>query len=275
MGKKITCPNHPERKATKLCMGCGTYFCTECITFVHNVAFCPNCQNVAEELRETYQGRAEDQPGSVYAEAAESEGPKYVATAEDARWEEGFDSSQLVQITRRRLSELERPLPLEEAQAGVVRRTLAHLIDLAIILTLAVGPFLLMENGTLQRVVALEGDQLFLACLIHGIAAPLYYRFILTIFGGVTLGRVATGIRLVNQSGAYLGIFQALVHTILEAVADLTGALLLLNGLVALLSKGRKSLIDRIVATQVVIDASWRKVARKRIYQEDAARLNR
>ena len=127
------------------------------MTFVHNVAYCPNCQTVAEELRETYQTRAEEEPDSVYAEGAESEGPKYVATGEDARWEEGFDSSQLVQITRGRLSELERPLPLDEAQASVVRRTVAHLIDLAIIVALAGGPFFLMDGGTLQRMVPL-GD---------------------------------------------------------------------------------------------------------------------
>lgn len=275
MAKKVTCPNHAERKANKLCMGCGTYFCTECVTFVHNVAYCPSCQTVAEELRETYQTRAEDEPDSVYADAAEGDAPKYVATGEDARWEEQFDSSQLVQITRRRLAELERPLGLEEAQAGVARRILAHLIDLAIIVALSGSPLVLYDRGTLQEIIPLEAEPLFLAVVIHVIAAPLYYRFLLTVFGGVTLGRVVARIRLVSQKGAFLGLFQALVHTILEAVADLTVVLLLLNGLGALLSKERKTLIDRIAGTQVVLEDVWRKAARKRIYAEDATRLHR
>ena len=275
MAKKTPCPNHPERKANKLCMGCGTYFCTECVTFVHNVAYCSSCQTVAEELRETYQTRAEDEPDSIYADAAESDGPKYVATGEDARWEEQFDSSQLVQITRKRLAELERPMPLEEAQAGVLRRTAAHLIDLAIVIVLSGGPLVLYDRGTLQTIIPLEADPLFLATVIHAIAAPLYYRFFLTVFGGVTLGRVVARIRLVNQQGAFLGLLQALVHTILEAVADLTLVLLLLNGLGTLLSKQHKTLINRIVGTQVVLEDVWHKTARKRIYAEDATRLGR
>jgi len=273
MAKKETCSNHPNRKAARICMGCGKWFCTECLTFVHNIPYCSDCQAVAEDLRGAVQERAEDQPDSVYGEAASGDGPVYAPTGEDAIWEHGFDSSKMVKITRGRLAELERSLSLVEDRAGILARAIAFVIDFAVTAVLALGPFYLEAQGRLSGILP-DPNTRFLVLMVNLVLSLFYYRLPLFHFSGVTLGRVVPQIRLVDQKGKFLGFGQAVVYTILQTVMYIP-PLFLLNGLVAALSKDRRSLIDKILGTQEVKEGAWHERARKAIYFEDISRLGR
>lgn len=268
MPKKTVCPNHSDRKATRICMGCGTAFCNECLTFVRNVPYCPNCQEVAEGLQEALQATG----GDDYSETGEASAtPKYVVTSEDARWESGFDSSQMVKISRARLAELERPMPLQDVHAPAWKRAIAHILDMVIILFLAGIPFYLED--WLARYLPFDSDKRFLLLVFHAFLALFYYRLPCAWFGGMTLGRVMVGIRLVDHTGKYIHIIQGFVHTILQAVFDIT-LLFIVNGLIAAVSKDRRSLLDRILGTRVVRDDAWKRIARKQVYLEDVSRLS-
>ena len=93
------------------------------------------------------------------------------------------------------------------------------------------------------------------------------------VYGGVTLGAAAAGIRVVDSSGRYLGGGQALVYTILQAVMMIP-PLFLLNGLAVTLSKDKRSLIDKVLGSQVVVNQDWQQQTQKSIYVEDVSRLS-
>jgi uncharacterized RDD family membrane protein YckC len=269
--QKQTCPNHPGKKATKLCMGCGKYFCKECVNFVHGVAYCSECEDVAAQLREAKtmsdSGAEED-----YGEAP---GMNYAPTGEDAVWEKSFESSKMVKVNRQRLAALNHPLPLQEYQASSVKRIVAHAIDLGIILLLAIGPFVLYERGWFRSFLPADEEGSFLVLFVHAVLAFFYYRIIFVyLVGGRTFGRVVAGIRLVNSKGAYPGFGHSLIHTLLEAVGDLPLMIpAVVNGIAHMISKENKSLIDRLTGTQVVEDEPWHDVAQKRLYAEDVSRM--
>ena len=252
-------------------MGCGKYFCAKCVSLVHNVKYCKDCGEVAEDYRGAYEEREESGGYSGPESESEEDAPKYAATGEDAVWESSFDSAQMIHLTRDRLNRIQRDLPLGEANAGLISRAFAHIIDLAFILLVAGGPLYLYLIDKLDGVIPLEDELLFPILMIHGLFAFLYIRLPFTLYGGTSLGKVVTKIRLVDQSGKYLAFFQALVHSILMAVLDLTG-LFLINGIVTLFDKKRRSLVDLMLGTQVVSEEVWKRIAQKQIFNEDLSR---
>jgi len=46
----MKCPNHPENEVTGACVGCGNFFCGDCLAQVHGKNYCKAC---LVELAET------------------------------------------------------------------------------------------------------------------------------------------------------------------------------------------------------------------------------
>jgi hypothetical protein len=39
----MKCPNHPEKEVKSACVGCGNFFCEDCLTQIHQKNYCKNC----------------------------------------------------------------------------------------------------------------------------------------------------------------------------------------------------------------------------------------
>jgi len=39
----MKCKNHPKKEAEKTCVGCGNFFCSECLNQVKNRNYCKDC----------------------------------------------------------------------------------------------------------------------------------------------------------------------------------------------------------------------------------------
>jgi uncharacterized RDD family membrane protein YckC len=255
-------------------MGCGAKFCTECLTFVHTVPYCENCRDTAEELQEAYKERASMEGDSVYGDGTEvTEEPNYAPTGEDAVWEQGFDSHKMVKIHRGRLSELERTVPLKHITASFIGRAIAWGIDFVCIVILMVFPFYLEAGGTFHRLFP-DPDVRFLVLFVHAVLAPIYYRLPFLLYGGMTLGGLFGRVRVVDQSGRFLGFMQAVITCILQAIC-LIPPLFLINGIFVLFTDRRRSLLDIILKTTLVQAHPWEEEAAKAIYREDVERLGK
>ncbi len=189
----------------------------------------------------------------------------------DSRWESQFDSAQMVKVTRNRLARLQRAMPLEQIKAGALARGIAFLLDAAITLLLAGGPFWLEKQGYLDNLLP-DMEIRTLVLIGHGAAALIYYRLFFALLGGRSFGRVVAGTRLVDGAGRFLKGIQALVHTILQTVSYIP-PLFIINGLVAALRKDQCSLIDVVLNTREVKESAWFQLAQKSIYRDDVSKL--
>ena len=58
----MNCTNHPEKEATKICVGCGNFFCDDCLTKIKNKNYCKDC--VSDLLEEKQDTKEEDKKAS-------------------------------------------------------------------------------------------------------------------------------------------------------------------------------------------------------------------
>jgi uncharacterized RDD family membrane protein YckC len=131
----------------------------------------------------------------------------------------------------------------------------------------------LYTGGGLRWLLPGDDETAYSILLVHAVLAFFYYRLPFTAFGGSSLGRIIAGIKLVDKKGALLNSGKAFVYCLLQAIADITLVLSMLNGLVFLFSKQKRSVIDHILDTQVVESGAWTSIAQQRIFQEDAEKL--
>ena len=97
--------------------------------------------------------RDDIEPGETFPESSpyratedygESSVPDYDIT--DSHWEAQFDSSQMIQITRKRLFLLKHGMPLGKILAGPIARGVAFVVDLVVILALIIAPIYLESD---------------------------------------------------------------------------------------------------------------------------------
>ena len=39
----MNCAKHPKKEAERTCVGCGSFFCSECLTKLKNRSYCKEC----------------------------------------------------------------------------------------------------------------------------------------------------------------------------------------------------------------------------------------
>lgn len=134
--------------------------------------------------------------------------------------------------------------------AGLGRRALAALIDIAVLLVLLVVLAALAgetEAGDGSFSVSLEGA----AALVYFASALAYYAVFEAVTGR-TIGKLALGLRVVSLDGSPAGTGQVLLRTALRIV---DGILVYLVGFVCALATGRdrRARIGDLAAKTVVV----------------------
>ena len=54
----MKCTNHPKAEATKTCVGCGNFFCADCLTEINKRNYCKDC--VSDLLAQKEESERED-----------------------------------------------------------------------------------------------------------------------------------------------------------------------------------------------------------------------
>lgn len=265
-----TCAVCGKRGATDLCMGCGAHIHAKCAVEVRGVKYCTKCKGTAHEFEETVA-----QPS--YGLDAETHAPprKYQAfdTSEEGKWEKSFDSSTMVEVTKKDLKQKATAIDLSGAYAGLGRRIVGHLLDIALVLFpgIIVG-FVILGEGTdpLSQFYdnLLFDDFLASLCVTLTIAYALLFveRVLLNSFGGVTLGRLFVGTKIVDTQGHPAGIVRGTFRAILSTFLDLFVVLgWILYLLTAASSKTGQALHDKMAGTVLVIGSAWKKACTEAI----------
>ncbi|MGD0080010.1 MAG: B-box zinc finger protein [Methanoregula sp.] len=52
----MKCQNHPDKEVKGACVGCGNFFCEDCLTQIHGKNYCKKC--IVELAEKTTQERA-------------------------------------------------------------------------------------------------------------------------------------------------------------------------------------------------------------------------
>ncbi|MGZ5307552.1 MAG: RDD family protein, partial [Actinomycetota bacterium] len=134
---------------------------------------------------------------------------------------------------------------------GVGRRFVAAFVDGVLLLILS-GPFAEFRHGEGYLRIELQGRHLFWPSLI-GIA---YFVLLEGIAGG-TIGKFATGIRVVNEDGTKLGWSSAIVRNVARVVDAFPYGLPYLVGAISVwVSPKQQRLGDRWANTVVVTKES-------------------
>ena len=165
--------------------------------------------------------------------------------------------------------------------AVLVRRYVAHVIDLLVAVAAVAVPFLLLGEklpGSYadtspyvdafrlrpdyavridDQVWTLTRDDLLIIALVAAGVGLLITVFIQGRLGW-TVGKLLTGLRTVNGDGGRPGIFRALVRTILLPIDALPSWLVpLVGGLIALFTTTNRRLGDLVAGTYVVRRSAW------------------
>jgi len=248
-------------------MGCGRWYCAACITTVKKVKYCKDCaETVGEDLRSIQEQMEVDESSPGYI--------RPVVGGEKDEWEEGFQSSQMIRLSRSRLRALKRPVDVSGAVAGIGRRALAMLVDWAVTIFLMFGSYVLLTSAAGTGISAAEPNPAFVGVgVILGLAVSFLVRFVLLILTGQTIGGLLAGVCLVDLRGRPAGTFLCFGRALFDTVFDVLLPVHLLNVLLVSPKKKRGSVSDSIVGTHAVSVAEWRDKARATIYEEDRAKL--
>ncbi len=261
-----------------LCMGCGKMVCEGCTFEVRGVKYCNNCKSVAQEFQ-----KSASHP-TYTPDAGETEVRRKHAvydTTADAKWEKHFDSSTMIEVSSSSIREIRGRIDLSSAYTATGARVVAHLLDIALCMILGfIIAFALLPNVenplTMTLEESFEKDSLALKAIsaaIVGFILLFIERLILNSFGGITLGRLFTGTKLVAVSGAPAGIFRGVLHAILSTVLDLMNLIGWILFLISsAMNKKGQALHDVIAGTCVVSSEQWKKACAAAILQRDKER---
>lgn len=174
---------------------------------------------------------------------------------EQAKWESGFSSALMVVLNRKSLDKLVEPLPMEEIRGGFIARCVAFVIDWAV----AIPKFaFLLQHYKLGT----ETDFQYLL-MIETVLA-FFYFFILNYGAGMTIGKLFTGLRVVDSMGRMISAGQAFGRAIISFLS-LSLVPALLHAICFFVSPERKGLHDLLLFTQVVKDEPWKKMAKEAV----------
>lgn len=134
---------------------------------------------------------------------------------------------------------------------GVGRRFVAMFVD-GVLLLIMSGPFADIQSGEGYLRIGWSGRQLFWP----GLIAIVYY-VLLEGTAGATIGKLATGIRVVNQDGTKLGWTSAIIRNVARVVDAFPYGLPYIVGAVSVwASPSKQRLGDRWANTVVVTKVS-------------------
>ncbi len=142
----------------------------------------------------------------------------------------------------------------ELSPAGRGARFGAAVIDLALVMVL--GVFLVLATGAAEDAEAYAGSTLVWRVLMLGVLGYLLPNFVLLWRRGQTVGKYATGLVVVDGSGATLPLWRHLVRAPFFFLPYLF--LLIVPGIVPLVDLGfvftrdQRALHDRLCRTRVV-----------------------
>lgn len=260
-----------------LCMGCGKMVCEGCTFEVRGVKYCNNCKSVAQEFQ-----KSASHPTYTPDEGETETRRKHTVfdTTADAKWEKHFDSSSMIEVSTSTIREIRGRINLSNAYTSTGTRVVAHLLDIALCMILGfIIAFALLPN--IENPLTMTLEEVFInsftlnavSTVIVGFVLLFIERILLNSFGGITLGRLFTGIKLVATSGASAGIVRGVLHAILSTVLDL---LILIGWILFLISsamnKKGQALHDVVAGTCVVNNEQWKKACAAAILQRDKER---
>jgi len=222
-------------------MGCGRYFCDNCGEEVHGVFYCRECEDTAMEFAVTRQSSPVEDEEEI--------------SVEQAKWEAGFSTSAMVLLNRASLAKLKAPLPLKDIYAGLFSRVLAYVLDWMIIIPKFAFMMYRLGLGT-------EHDIKYM--LITELVLVFFYFLLLNYSAGMTIGKLFTGLRVVDSMGCLPSAGQAFGRAILSFFF-MVPVLAPLHALCWLLTSGKQGLHDFLLFTYVVQDEPWKKMAKEAI----------
>lgn len=65
----MKCHNHPDREAERACVGCGKFFCADCVTEIHGKSYCKPCLEELFDKKDKDIEKAENKQPNVYMNA--------------------------------------------------------------------------------------------------------------------------------------------------------------------------------------------------------------
>jgi uncharacterized RDD family membrane protein YckC len=131
--------------------------------------------------------------------------------------------------------------------AGLYSRFLAWLLDALIVLAAYV-----LVSGVLSRVLAFSMELVSaLSILLFFLLDWGYGMTLETLWSGQTVGKRALGLRVIQESGVRIGVYQALLRNLARPL-DRLPLLYAVGGLAALLSRSQQRLGDMLAGTLVV-----------------------
>ncbi len=65
----MKCHNHPDREAERACVGCGKFFCSDCVTEIHGKSYCKPCLEELFDKKDKDIEKAENRQPNVYMNA--------------------------------------------------------------------------------------------------------------------------------------------------------------------------------------------------------------